>query len=143
MLSRQQEQTLFNQNMAKPFTQIDLGNPLESLCMLKRAQVLNLMGPVDPHAPRGARFLELQSRFPQVVIELSADDGMLPALRANQEALSDALQALTLSSEDAPVHEALKNLLEAQQKALAMLAGRGGGGEEHEGEERREGAKHG
>ena len=77
MLSRQQEQTLFNQNMAKPFTQIDLGNPLESLCMLERAQVLNLMGPVDLHAPRGARFLELQSRFPQVVIELSADDGML------------------------------------------------------------------
>ena len=92
MLSRQQEQTLFNQNMAKPFTQIDLGNPLESLCMLERAQVLNLMGPVDPHAPRGARFLELQSRFPQVVIELSADDGMLHITAQDSEVCTRAAE---------------------------------------------------
>ena len=51
------------------------------------------------------------------------DDGVLQMVKANQEALADALQALTLSSEDDPRHAALKNLLEAQQQVLVVLAG--------------------
>lgn len=88
-----EEFATFQENMSKAFVEIDLGWPSgmrkEALCMLDRGQVVNLMG---GGARVGARFADLQKRFPDAVIQISVDEGMLQVATQSDAICTQVLQ---------------------------------------------------